>query len=245
MATKDWLVPLLVGAVGFAGLALMPMPQAHETTLGDASGVQVVLATHADNLPSHDPGPELVVSETARPLGNETLRLTDYWCPIQTDVPVTCIHGGSWPVVREVRWVTPHVGLREVPQGRDGLCEDVCEMRRLGVDGYNATRVTVHVLDAEGELVFSNGNASDQERLVRNLTPQQLPAGVWYLGDNATAPAGTAKLPLAAQAFLGGYRDQLQGLDEGAVLTVQTDALKTWYGPLWITLRIEELVFAP
>lgn len=116
---------------------------------------------------------------------------------------------------------------------------------RLGWGGYNGTRVTVHAFDARGELVFSNGDEAEQARLTRTLTPTQLPTGVWYLGANATAPPGTQKPPLAAQAFLPQVRHLIEGLPVGGVATTQTDALATWYGTLFVTLRVDELVHAP
>lgn len=116
---------------------------------------------------------------------------------------------------------------------------------RLLVDGFNATRVTAYIFDAEGVLHFTNANASDAARFKQapgGITP--LPNGTWYLGNGVT-PEGQERLPLAAQAILNQLRPLLVGLPEGGVATTQTNALVSFYGTLFVTIRVDELVYAP
>lgn len=223
MATKDWAAPLVAAAVTFAGLSLLPEPGPALEHRGDDDGVDFAFPG-PPRIPSPDrPATVVVLSRDAQPV--------------------------------EGPWRTPHVAmyvsvgfvaqcLRHSPCVATHELADADEPR-LGEDGYNGTQVTVHVFDAQAELVFSNGNTSEQARLTRTLSPEQLPAGTWYLGANSTAPPGTQRLPPAAAAFLGQVRPLIDGLPVGGVATTQTDALAAWYGTLYITLRVDELVFAP
>ncbi len=246
MAAKEWLVPLLLAGATFAGLALLPQPH---------SG-------------SAEPGPRLthpfpdIASAGPTPDGFQALALLrpalaeGESCPTAfgsgtkggltldgLHVQATCVGTGlatldlpGWTAVAlSDRPAAGHVlEVRQAPPGP-----------RLGVAGYNGTRVTVHVFDADGELVASNGDASEQARLRGQFAAEQLPAGVWYLGANATPPNGTKALPLYARAFLGQMRPLLEGLPVGGVATTQTDALSGLYGRLYVTAQVEELVYAP
>jgi hypothetical protein len=223
MATKDWAAPLIAAAVTFAGLLLLPEPGPPADLGIDDDGVDFVFA-EPPRVPSPDrPATVVVVSRDAQPVE----------APWRT--PYLALYESTGAVAVCLRYA-PCVATHEVAAP---------EEPRLAVGGYNATRVTVHVFDADAELVFSNGNASEQARLTRTLTPEQLPRGTWYLGANATAPPGTQQPPPAARAFLTQARTLIDGLPVGGVATTQTDALAAWYGTLYITLRVDQLVLAP
>lgn len=219
---KEWLIVAILSAATFAGLsALDPAEDRHRT------------ASEPDGRFAFEGPPRVAAA-------NDTAHVV-----VLADRPQAL----------DAKWRTPYVAIYESTSST-ALCLRFwpCVAThvvaapgepRLGMAGFNGTRVTVHVFDAQGDLVFSNGNASEQARLTRTLTPAQLPAGTWYLGANATAPPGTQKPPLAAQAFLPQVRHLIQGLPVGGVATTQTDALATWYGTLFVTLRVDELVHAP
>ncbi|MEK6976147.1 MAG: hypothetical protein AABY18_07380 [Candidatus Thermoplasmatota archaeon] len=224
MAAKDWLVPLLLAGATFGLLT------AFDPT---GNGQDADAAGHAGFV-----------------LAFDDVRVA----PRQVATQVVLLADGAQQTGTGTPWVTPHVALSWSVHN-----PDACDPRwpcvvhdeatdgepRLGLLGYNATRVTVHVFDVRGELVFSNGNASEQARLTRQYAPEQLPAGTWYLGSNNTLPPGTQRLPPAAAAFLGQVRDLIQGLPVGGVVSIETEALATWYGTLFVTLQVDDLVHAP
>lgn len=226
MAASEWLVPLALAGVTFAGLSLVPAPGPGHDEAG---------ARHDDPLLYPFPGGALVVDGPVHVLGIDRGR---------EHVP-----GG--PDV--VRWLSPHVVRIEtvpLPEGCDCVgptwhVQLSGDRPQFGRGGHNATRVTVHVFDAAGELIASNGNASERARLTGQYAPEQLPSGLWYLGANATAPAGTQPLPPYARAFLGQMGPLLVGLPVGGIATTQTDAAKGLYGTLYVTARVDQLAYAP
>lgn len=253
MATKDWLVPLVVGGLGFAGLYALPGP-AH-------------LADEADGPAFEFPFRDIAVSGTT-PDGYRVLATlhpaitAPDECPVAhgsgmkgnlhldgVQVQATCL-GPGLAALPLGEWTAVAVGDWPSGPGADAVAE-VVEVRqappgpRLGLAGYNGTRVTVHVFDGAGELIASNGNASEQARLVRTYSAEQLPTGVWYLGAAPAAPPGTQPLPFAARALLPQLRPLLEGLPVGGVATTQTDALAGLYGRLYVTAQVDELVHAP
>jgi len=234
MPAKEWLVPLVLAAVTFAGLAQVDLDRPAPRTGDEAHDGAEARSGFRYAFPQRH-----VVAAADR---NATVILL-------ADDPMPTGRSGN------TDWRSPHVAMQDslpvlvlctsqVPCGQTHVVADPAQPR-LGAAGFNATRVTVHVFDAQGELVFSNGDEAEQARLVRRHQPEQLPDGVWYLGANETAPDGTRRLPAAAAAFLDGVRPLLDGLPEGGVASVETEALRTWYGTLYVTLRVDELVHAP
>jgi hypothetical protein len=116
---------------------------------------------------------------------------------------------------------------------------------RLLRDGYNATRVTAYVFDAQGVLLFSNAPPEGTARFDQGTGVTALPDGLWYLGANATRPEGAQRLPPAAMVIVDRLRPLLDGLPVGGVATAQTNVLVNLYGTLFVTVRIDELVYAP
>ena len=114
---------------------------------------------------------------------------------------------------------------------------------RLGRDGYNATRATIYVFDERGLLAATNDAEGNWSRFAGAPTTME-PAG-WYIGKNATAPAGTAPVPSFASPLLQRLRPQLEGLPVGGVATTQSNAYVSLYRTLFITARIDALVYAP
>jgi hypothetical protein len=115
----------------------------------------------------------------------------------------------------------------------------------LGVDGYNGTRITVHVFDETGLLAATNADANETARLSGKAHPQQLPGGVWYVGANSTAPNGTQPVPATARALFQQLDPLMRGLPIGGVASVRSDAYAALYGTLYVTVRIDGLVWAP
>lgn len=115
----------------------------------------------------------------------------------------------------------------------------------LGVDGHNATRITVHVFDETGLLAATNADANETARLAGASHPQRLPGGVWYVGANSTAPNGTQPVPALARPLFQELKPLMQGLPVGGVASVRSDAYASLYGTLYVTVRIDGLVQAP
>ncbi|MFA5944643.1 MAG: hypothetical protein WC876_09280 [Candidatus Thermoplasmatota archaeon] len=114
---------------------------------------------------------------------------------------------------------------------------------RLGSDGYNATRATIYVFDERGLLAATNDAEGNWSRFAGAPTTMQ-PA-VWYIGANATAPNGTEPLPSFAVPLVQKLRPLMEGLPVGGVATTQSNAYVNFYGTLFITARIDALVYAP
>ena len=226
MAAKEWLVPLGLAALTFTGLLFVPEPGRDD----DAA------AEHEDPpLLYPFPGGAFVVDGPVHVLAIDRERTHDVGGP------------------DEASWLSPHVvRIRTAPMPEGCDCVGPTwhvqlsgDRPQFGRGGYNATRVTLHVFDADGELIASNGNASEQARLTGQFGPEQLPSGLWYLGANATAPAGTQPLPLYARAFLGQMRPLLVGLPIGGIATTSTDAAQGLYGTLHVTAQVTQLAYAP
>lgn len=148
---------------------------------------------------------------------------------------------------------TPHLGCPEgapcPAAGDPGLLPaaladaNATQAPRFGVDGYNATRATVYVFDARGLLLFTNdapGNWSEFQG-----PPTEFAAEVWYLGEKGSAPNGTKPVPSFARSLLPQLRPALTGTPVGAVVSAQSNAYASFYGTVFITARIDELVYAP
>lgn len=254
MAAKEWLVPLLVGVAAFAGLSFLPEPHASS---GEHPEPALVFPFTSINVTPQDllvrgtlPGAQVTLPVPLRPA-------------LAAGAPCPALAGSSF----EGRLVTDFSlqlvcvgpGLAEVPLR--GFAEDTsfADARghslavhlvrdagpRFGVDGYNATRLTVHVFDAAGELIASNAGPSEQARLTGTYAPEQLPSGLYYLGADATPPPGTEPLPRAARLLVGEMRPLLQGLPVGGVASTSSDALQALYGRLYITAQVDELAPAP
>jgi hypothetical protein len=115
----------------------------------------------------------------------------------------------------------------------------------LGVDGHNGTRITVHVFDETGLLAATNADANETARLAGASHPQRLPGGVWYVGANSTAPNGTQPVPATARPLFAQLRPVMQGLPVGGVASIRSDAYASLYGTVYVTVRIDGLVYAP
>lgn len=181
--------------------------------------------------------------------------------------------GGTW--VKELEWVAGRFalftmnntldGLHSYGEGRQGVRADpewafaawsmpkakaltdweLEQVPRLGVDGHNGTRITVHVFDETGLLAATNAPANETGGFVGRSSPQQLPGGVWYVGSNATAPPGTRHIPSMARPLFDQLKPLMQGLPAGGVATIRSEAYASVYGVLYVTVRIDGLVEAP
>jgi hypothetical protein len=258
MATKDWAAPLVAAMVTFGGLLALPEPS-HDR---GSPGTPDEEAAHDDEVLWAFPDAKAPEPGRVLLLGRITSLVAGHDCPVirpRIEPPrwPGIIGGGSGNISMAIVCWTPALAVLDVTfnvtsfRDRDFVVvgdQTVATVGTgpfLGQAGYNATRVTVHVFNADGELVASNGNASEQARLKGRYTPEQLPGGVWYLGANATAPEGTQPLPAAARALLPQLRALLQGLPVGGVATTQTDALRALFGTLYVTAQVDELVHAP
>lgn len=258
MATKDWAAPLVAAVVTFGGLLLLPSHPGEEP---DES------ARHETAVPDDEILWAFPRAKAAEPsevllLGRITALAPGHDCPIirpRIEPPTWpgIVGGGKGNVTMAIECWTPALAVLRVTFNATTFSPlDFVEVGDefvstdetgpvLGTSGYNATRVTVHVFDADGALVASNGNASEQARLGDGHKPQQLPGGVWYLGANETVPPGTQPLPASARAFLPQLRGLLVGLPEGGVAVTSTDALRGLYGTLYVTAQVDEIVYAP
>lgn len=230
MNAKEWLVPLVAAALTFTTLALLPEDQAAQ-------------APESPYLFAHPSG-ALVVAAPARVivLDRDHSHAVGQ-APLQLDAHTFTVD-----------WRSPHVAFADTTAMPEG-CDCVGPLWHVAVradrhatfghGGYNATRVTVHAFDEEGNLVLSNADAAEVARLSSGLAPDALPTGTWYLGANATPPAGTQRPPLYAAFLIDQVRPSLLGQPEGFVTSFPTDALATFYGRLYVTLHIDTLVHAP
>lgn len=221
MPRTEWLVPALVAVAAFAGLAW----------------AQPELAAALERA---QPPAGLVY---AFPLG-----------PVaDTSVDVLVVdaagrHALGLDPVSGITWETEAVGFQATsaapPEGDGPTWHRPGSGPRFGVEGFNATRLTVFVVDAKGFLVASNAPAADQARFPGGTGAEALPTGLWYLG-NGTAPDGAEVPPAADSAVVARVARGLQGLPVGGVATAKTDALAWAYGTLYVTVRIDDLRFAP
>ena len=251
MPAKEWLVPLGLAALTFVGLLQLPEPQGKVGATMEVRGDEVRWI--------FEDGALAVPGQTVA-LGNVVHVSQGKACPALSPHGLVenggLLSNGRGTMTANLDCPTPAL-VRLTVDAQRGLANDTAFIAvgdlhlvespgpRFGLEGYNATRVTVHVFDGDGELVASNGNASEKARLTGKFAPNDLPGGTWYLGDNATAPDGTRHLPAAARALLPQLRALLVGLPEGGVATTHTDALSGAYGRLYVTARIDQLVHAP
>lgn len=113
----------------------------------------------------------------------------------------------------------------------------------LGVDGYNGTRATVYVFDERGLLAATNDDRGNWSRFPG--APTTMESAVWYIGANATAPNGTQHPPEFAKPLVERLRPLMEGLPVGGVATTRSNAYVSYLGTLFITMRIDGLVYAP
>jgi len=114
---------------------------------------------------------------------------------------------------------------------------------KFGRGGHNATRMTVYVFQPNGDLLAANAPDADLARFQLSGDFTRLPEGTWYLGENATTPPGTMRVPAAFAPFVASARPLLAGLPEGGIATVRADH---WLlGELWLTARLDAVVHAP
>ena len=233
MPAKEWLVPLLLGALTFAGLTQVDLerPATHPD---DATDQGVTRAGFLYAFPQRPVVPDASHNATV-------LLLADHPMPVGRDGAT------QWrtPYVA-YQSSTPHLVLcmSSFPCGLAHVVADA-DSARFGVAGYNATRLTVHVFDAEGVLVASSGTEAERARFDRGTGETAIPDETWYLGANATAPNGTRPLPGAAKALLGPLRPLVVGQPVGGIVTFETDAARPWFDTLYVTARIDGLVHAP
>jgi hypothetical protein len=114
---------------------------------------------------------------------------------------------------------------------------------RLGLDGYNATRATIYVFDERGLLAATNDEQGNWSRFPG--APTTMESAVWYIGANATAPNGTKHPPEFARPLVERLRPLMEGLPVDGVATTRSNAYVAYLGTLFITLRVDELVYAP
>ena len=111
----------------------------------------------------------------------------------------------------------------------------------FGVDGYNATRLTVYAFDNQGGLIASNANASEIARFALSpaVTSLYNPGNVtWYFGVHPIPPNMT--VPPSLGTARAGLYDQLRGLPVGGIASVYQETDR-----VFVTVRIDELVRAP
>lgn len=120
---------------------------------------------------------------------------------------------------------------------------------RFGVDGHNATRLTVYVFNDDDEVLAANAALSELNRFNVSDSLVALPDRPWYLGENGTTPAGTQRLPPEFRELGEQARTVLEGRPVGAVASArlaEADYRLGWLlGDLWLTVQVDELVHAP
>ncbi|HUR25121.1 MAG TPA: hypothetical protein VM327_03790 [Candidatus Thermoplasmatota archaeon] len=139
--------------------------------------------------------------------------------------PIWAAGSGGWPLPRTYA----------LPDNDTGA--------RLGLDGYNGTRATIYVFDERGLLAATNDAPGNWSRFAGS--PTTMESAVWYIGANGTAPNGTQKPPSFAMPFVQRLRPLMEGLPVGGVASTQSNAYVSLYGTLFITIRIDGLVYAP
>lgn len=242
---REWVLPIVLGVLTAIGLGLLPQPRhapapvtndpiafPFRDSFGplEANTTFIVLAPHGKSAflarlnETGDSG-----QASALEWKGQTLALYT-----EPNLYAGCYH----QVCSDPTWV---FGSYPLPRAR-GLHDE--EMgHRLGIDGYNATRVTAYVFDSTGALFATN--ADDAAAFAGGADARRLPGGAWYLGDNATAPDGTQAVPPLAGALMAKMLPLLHGLPVGGVASMQTNAAVVLYGTLFVTVRIDALVQAP
>lgn len=228
MSAREWLLPLVLGGLAAGAVVVLPSP----------------------SLPEEDPLPAAV----AEPLGlawasreavaapGDTVTFLAVGRPDDPQLPFSCPDGERLlPLHGETRVLW----RLEVPAGcrsLDGaLRVDVADgnATSFGEGGHNATRVTVHVFNEDGELLASNAGATDRNRFRLYGDFVTVSDRAWYLGDGPT-PEGM-RVPTGYVEFA---RTRLAGLPEGGVGWghVPTHEYDWLTGPLWVTARVDGLV---
>lgn len=226
MPAKDWLTPLLVALVAFAGLWVA---QPH---LAFGAGQAAIYRDDGGFAYAFPQAPR--VGD-----GNASARV------ILLSHETQAVAAGS-------PWQSPHVAFQSshwftvdcATPWPCGPTHDVAppDEARLGLGGFNATRLTVHAFAEDGALVASNAPEEIRAQFLRGDRAEVLPQALWYLGGNETLPAGTGRLPSVAAPLLATLWPQMHGMPEGGVATTQTNRLSWLYGTLYVTVRIDELV---
>lgn len=229
MPAKEWLAPALVALVAFAGLWVL---QPH-LEFGDG---QAALYRDTGGYAYAFPQAPRVAD------ANGSARVVLLSQQAQT------VAAGS-------PWQSAHVAFQQshwytIDCATPWPCGPTHEVAnpdepRLGVAGFNATRFTVHAFTDDGALVASNAPEEIRARFYRGDRAEVLPQALWYIGANQTRPEGTSRLPAAAGPLLATLLPQLQGLPEGGVASTQTTRLNWLYGTLYVTVRLDDLVYAP
>jgi hypothetical protein len=268
VSAKEWATPLVLGLVT-AGVLWVAVPQGGDGgdggSLGGHGGTDTATGTSTDGppaivLPFQDgTGPaqanltfvvlaprgqaaamDLINRSFAPPRQAEGLSWQEPTLGLYTATVPTCRTAES-PMLRcdpywaFGPWVVPRV--HEMDPASPGP--------RLGVDGHNGTRITVHVFDETGLLAATNAPEHETEAFRGRSTPEPLPGGIWYVGDSPTAPNGTRHVPSAARPLFEQLRPLMHGLPVGGVASVRSDAFASVYGVLYVTVRIDALVKAP
>jgi len=170
------------------------------------------------------------------------------------EVPET--EGGERP---DIGWETDFVGMAEAdfhtlqcvrapcpqPEGPWVLRQADEGAHQFGLEGYNATRLTFYAFNTEGQVLASNAPDGELARFELSEDFAAVPNVAWYLGTAQEAPEGTTKPPASIRALLSEARPLLEGLPEGGVASAATDEYEWLYGTLYLTVRIDALVYAP
>lgn len=258
MARRDWLAPALVGAavlvVGFLVAYHAPTatpapgssraPQQAGWAAGELTWVFPDGPTYVAGNTTPAP-PQLLVYDRDGPPhpappkapGNTTLLHVDWFAPNLgvTNATRTC----PLPCTP-----APYTWRAAQPTSYHNLTPPcVC---RLGRDGYNATLVAAYVFDAKGLLLASTEGDADTARFPHSGDYARLPQSTWYLG-NGTPPRGVSTLPPSARQLEEPLRPRLDGLPIGGVATARiTDGfVAQLYGPVWVTVQVRALAYAP
>ncbi len=231
MSLKEWVLPLVLGAVA-AGLVFVlptpsfphddPLPAPVEEPLGLAWAFHHAVAEPGGSAPF------VGVGEPTDPV-----------------LELTCENGPRRVLMHfetKVLWVAEiPVGCRSL----DGVLRvdyAPSDALHFGVDGYNATDVTVMVFDEKGELLASNAGATSRNRYHLYGDFVTLSSRTWYLGDGPTPPG--MRVP---DGYEASAHRQLDGLPEGALayLPVGGHEYDWLVGPIWITVHVESVTHAP
>src|SRR5205085_12371636 len=98
----------------------------------------------------------------------------------------------------------------------------------------------------KGMLLASTESEADAARFPRTSDYARLPQATWYIG-NGTPPRGVTRLPPRAMELVGPVMPLLDGLPVGGVATarVSTGFVAQVSGPVWVTIQVRALAYAP
>lgn len=229
MSAREWTLPVLLGLLAAGAVFLVP-----DVGLPARDALP-------DGATKEPLGLAWAVRETVAPPG-EAAVLLGVGIPDQRNLEVQCLDGTQVLPLEAESSVLWRVAVPSGCQSLDGVLQvgsAPVEARRFGLDGHNATSVTLYVFDAEGQLVASSAGATDRNRYRLYgdfVTVSQRP---WYLGDGAV-PEGM-RVPEGYVAFA---RERLLGVPEGGTAWVAMWAHEyDWLtGPLWVTARIDTVL---